>query len=295
MTAFLQQLVNGIALGSVYALLALGVTLVWGVLNVLNFAHAQFITWGAFGTWWALGRGLPTVVAVIVGIAVGAALAVLLQLTVIGALQRRSTSDEFSFVVATIGVGLLLETVVKILSGPQIQPFPPDAFPTGTIKLGAVELPSLQLVVLIATVVIMVVLGLWLRRTRLGRELRAVAYSREIAQLLGVNTRTVFVTAFAVSGGLAALAGTFVAAQTATVSYSSGSALLTLTFAAVVVGGMGSIPGALAGGLLLGLGQVLLGSYVSSALGEGFAYLLMAVVLVARPTGLFGQQAVSRA
>src|SRR4029077_15080684 len=100
---------------------------------------------------------------------------------------------------------------------------------------------------------IMVLLAVWLRRTRLGRELRAVAYSKEIAQLLGINSRRVFITAFAVSGGLAALAGTFVAAQTAALSYATGDVLLTLTFAAVVVGGMGSVPGALAGGLLLGI------------------------------------------
>ncbi|MTD15966.1 hypothetical protein GIS00_18685 [Nakamurella sp. YIM 132087] len=295
MNGFLQQLVNGIALGSVYALLALGVTLVWGVLNVLNFAHAQFITWGAFGAWFALQQGLPGILAVVVGVAVGALLAVLLQLTVISALQRRASSDEFSYVVVTIGTGLVLETVVKTLSDSQIKAFPVDALPSGSISLGPVDLPNLQLVVLGTTVVIMVLLAVWLRRTRLGRELRAVAYSREISSLLGVNTQKVFVTAFAVSGALAALAGTFVAAQTATVSYSSGGVLLTLTFAAVVVGGMGSIPGALAGGLLLGLGQVLLGSYVSSALGDGFAFVLMAIVLIARPTGLFGQQVVARA
>lgn len=284
---FFQQLVNGVALGSVYALLALGVTLVWGVLNVLNFAHAQFLTWGAFGSWLALEHHLPVWLAILIGMATGAVLAMIVERVVIAALQRRPDTDEFALVVATIGTGLLLETLVQYLSHTGIEQFPTAGFPTGNVDVGSVSLPILQLTVLGAAVGIMILLGGWLRYTRLGRELRAVAYSREISALLGINARRVFVTAFAISGALAALAGTFVSAQTATVSYSSGDALLTLTFAAVVVGGIGSVPGAVVGGLLLGVGQVLLLAYLSSDFGDGFAYVIMAVVLLIRPTGLF--------
>jgi branched-chain amino acid transport system permease protein len=295
MSYFFQQLVNGIALGSVYALLALGVTLVWGVLNVLNFAHAQFITWGTFGTWLALEHGLPAPLAILVGVAVGAVLAVLLERLIISTLARRPHTNEFTFVVATIGVGLLLETLIQSLSGSAIDRFPLTGFPSGNLLVGSVGIPDLQILILAVTAVITVLLAAWLRYASLGRELRAVAYSREIAQLLGINARRVFMTAFLISGGLAALAGTFVSAETATVSYSSGDALLTLTFAAVVVGGIGSAPGAVAGGLLLGVGQVMLAGYFSSNFSNGFAYVLMAAVLLIRPTGLFKQEVVVRA
>ncbi len=295
MSYFLQQLVNGVALGSVYALLALGVTLVWGVLNVLNFAHGQLVTWGAFGSCAALLNGIPVVPAILLGMLVAAVLAIAMERIVLGPLQRRAPGDEFAPVVATIGIALLLQTVIKVITDSELQRFPAAGFPSGTLDIAGVGLPKLQLVVLATTIVIMVALGLFLTRTRLGRELRAVAYSREVAELLGVNSRMVFALAFAISGALAALAGTFVVAQTRLVSFSTGDALLTLTFAAVVVGGMGSVTGAVAGGLVLGIGQVLIAAYTSSSFSDAFPYLLMALVLLIRPTGLFQQQAVARA
>jgi branched-chain amino acid transport system permease protein len=295
MSYFLQQLVNGVALGSVYALLALGVTLVWGVLNVLNFAHGQLVTWGAFASGAALLNGIPVVPSIAIGMLAAALLAVVIERVVLGPLQRRAPGDEFAPVVATIGVALLLQTLIKVLTGSELRRFQAGGFPNGTLEIAGVGLSKLQLVVLATTLVVMVVLGLWLTRTRLGRELRAVAYSREVAELLGVNSRVVFATAFAISGALAALAGTFVVAQTRLVSFSTGDALLTLTFAAVVVGGMGSVTGAVAGGLLLGIGQVLISAYTSSSFDDAFPYLLMALVLLIRPTGLFRQQAVARA
>lgn len=295
MSYFLQQLVNGVALGSVYALLALGVTLVWGVLNVLNFAHGQLVTWGAFGSGAALLNGIPVIPAILIGMLVAALLAVAMERIVLGPLQRRAPGDEFAPVVATIGVALLLQTLIKVITDSELRRFPAAGFPSGTIDVAGVGLPKLQLVVLATTLVVMVALGLWLTRTRLGRELRAVAYSREVSELLGINSRMVFAVAFAISGALAALAGTLVVAQTRLVSFSTGDALLTLTFAAVVVGGMGSVTGAVAGGLVLGIGQVLISAYTSSSFEDAFPYLLMALVLLIRPTGLFRQQAVARA
>jgi branched-chain amino acid transport system permease protein len=292
---FFQQLVNGVSLGSVYALLALGVTLVWGVLNVLNFAHAQFITWGAFGTYLALEHHISVALAILIGMATGAALAVVLERVIISVLVRRPQTNDFTFVVATIGAGLMLETLVQQLSGSAIDQFPAQGFPSGSWTVWSVSISQLEVTVLAATVLITVALGFWLRYTSLGRELRAVAYSREIAQLLGINARRVFITAFVISGALAALAGIFVSAETVTVSYSTGDALLTLTFAAVVVGGIGSVPGAVVGGLLIGVGQVMLAGYFSSNFSNGFAYVLMAAVLLIWPTGLFKQEVVARA
>ena len=294
MAEFLQQLVNGVALGSVFALLALGVTLVWGVLDVLNFSHGQFMTWGTFGTVLFLNRGYNTLIAIVLGMVVAALLAVVVEETVVAPLRRRS-SDLFAPVVATIGVGFVLETVLKIRTDGELRPVPLAGFPRGSINIGDVGIPKLQLVVLVTALVVMVVLGFWLTKTRRGRELRTVAYSREIGELLGINARAAFITAFAVSGALAALAGTFVAVQTSLVSYSSGGPLLLVIFAAIVIGGMGSVPGAVLGGLLLGVTQGMMAAYVSSSLANAAAFILMVIVLLFRPSGLIPQEVASRA
>lgn len=294
MEYFLQQAVNGVALGSVYALLALGVTLVWGVLNVLNFSHGMFVTWGAFGTFYAMSSGLPAWLAIVVGLSVGALLAVALERLVLTPLRAAGATDEFSQVVATIGVSMVLLSCVRWAFGSEIHTMPTEGFPSGSLELAGITIPRLQLLVLVSAVLTMVALGLFLARMRLGREIRAVAFSSEIAQLLGINARRVYVTAFAVSGALAALAGTFVAVQARTLSYSTGDTLLTLTFAAVVVGGMGSVKGAVVGGLILGIGEVLLGAYATTGFNDAIPYVLMAAVLLLKPQGLFAAKEVAR-
>ena len=294
MAEFVQQLINGVSIGSVYALLALGVTLVWGVLDVLNFAHAQFMVWGTFTVVLFLNRGWPVIPSIAAGMVVAGVLAIVVEEVVVSPLRRRS-SDLFAPVVATIGVGFVLETTMKIRTDGALKPVPRGGFPTKVYHVGDVNVPQLQLVVLITTLVIMVILGFFLTRTRLGRELRAVAYSREIAQLLGINSRVAFITAFAISGCLAALAGTFVAVQTSLVSYSFGNSLLLVIFAAIVIGGMGSPAGAVLGGLVLGVAQTMTSAYISTELSDAAAFILMFIVLLIRPTGLIPQRTASRA
>jgi branched-chain amino acid transport system permease protein len=161
--------------------------------------------------------------------------------------------------------------------------------------VGGVLIANLQILILAVTIGVMVILTLSLARTKAGRELRAVAESREVAELLGINSRKGFAIAFAISGVLAALAGMFVAIQQSLVTYDSGDALLLITFSAIVIGGMGSVPGAVAGGLVLGLGQVLVQAYVSADLANVWAFAIMIVVLLFRPGGIFAKTVVTRA
>jgi branched-chain amino acid transport system permease protein len=282
-----QQTVNGFALGATYALLGLGVTLIWGVLRVLNFAYGQFITWGAFGTLVALETHQPAVIAVPIGMAVAGVLAVVVDGTVLSFMRRRHSS-EFALVVATIGASYLLSTIAQWRSHSQTEAFPIDRFPHGSIHLGGTALPTLQLLTLGISVAVMIGLGYWLNRTKLGRATRTVAYSAETAELLGVNSRAIYALAVFVSGCLAALAGAFNSAVTATLSYSSGDQLLVVAFAVIVLGGMGSVPGAVVGGLLLGLVQVYTTVYVSGVFSQAITYLVIVAVLIVRPFGLFG-------
>lgn len=290
----MQQLINGLALGSVYALLGLGVTLVWGVLRVLNFAHAQLLTWGAFLTLGLLQAGTPVVLAVAGGMAGGAIAGVVVERVVIAAL-RRQRAPEFSYVVATIGVAFLMAAAIRWRTESQVVSFPLRGFPTAVVHIGSAVVPELHLVMLVLAILAMAALWLLIARTRFGRALRTVAYSPELAELLGVDSRAVYVVAFAISGFLAAGAGIFLAVTTATFSYSLGDPLLLPAFAVIIVGGMGSFPGAVVAGLLLGVTEVYVTAYISSVFEQVIVYALIFLTLLLRPSGLFGESETARA
>ncbi len=289
----MQQTINGLAVGSVYALLGLSVTLIWGVLHILTFTQAQILTWGAFGALAGLNRGWPVWLAVLLGMAVAGVLSVLIDATVLQALRRRRAS-EYAFVVVTIGVALMMQAILKYRTDSQFEAYSRKGFPRGAVEVFGQNVPRLQLVVLAVSLLAMAALGLWLRRTRFGRATRAVAYSRETAELLGINSRLVYSAAFLVSGALAALAGVFVSVSTANISYSSGDRLLLISFAVIILGGMGSVIGAVVGGLVLGVIEVYATAYVSSSFSEAVAFLVILVVLLVRPSGLFGEREVTR-
>jgi branched-chain amino acid transport system permease protein len=290
---FLQQTINGLAAGSVLALLALAVTLLWGVLGILNFAHSQLLTAGAVGTWFAVGAGLPSVPAILAGVLVAVVVALVLNTAVVAPLRRRQ-APEFAYVVATIGAGLIISQLLRAVFGPIQQPFPRGGFPAGNLELGSLIVPQLQVLVLAVGAAVMVALGLWLNRTRSGRALRTVAYSRETAELLGVRSTRVYALAFAVSGALAALGGTFVALDLGSLTYNVGDLLLLSVFTVVVIGGMGSPKGAMVGGLLLGLAQVYATVYVSSVFRQAVAMILILAFLMVRPNGIFGAEEATR-
>lgn len=293
MERLIQQTINGLSVGSIFALLGLGVTLVWGVLRVLNFAHAQILTWGAFATALAVNSGQHVLVAIAAGIASAVAISIVLDSTLIAALRRRGAPD-FAFAVATIGVALILEEILRWRTDAETRPFPRAGFPTGTIELGSITIPRLQIVILVVAVVVMALLAAWLKGSRMGRAIRTVAYSRETADLMGINSRLVYLVAFSISGALAALGGIFVSVDNAQISYSTGSPLLLVAFATMILGGMGSVRGAMVGGLALGLAQVYATVYVSSVFRQAVAMLIIVLVLVVRPQGLFGEPEAAR-
>lgn len=289
----MQQTINGLANGGIYALIGLGVTLIWGILGVLAFSHAQIATWGTFATLWALNHDLPGPTAVVVGMIVGGLLYALMDIVVLELLRRRH-AEEFSFVVATIGVAIILETVMRVRTNGGSEAFPRAGFPAGALHVAGLNIPWLQIVVLALSLAVAGGLGLLVNRTRFGTSLRAVAHSREVSELLGIDSRAAYFWAFLLSGALATLAGVFVAVTSASVSYSSNGRLLFIAIAVIVLGGMGSIKGAVIGGLALGLVEVYAVVYVSSQLRDAVANAFVLVVLVLRPQGLFGRAASTR-
>ncbi|WP_168187128.1 branched-chain amino acid ABC transporter permease [Williamsia sp. 1138] len=284
----LQQTINGISLGASYALLGLGVALIWGVLRVLNFAFGQFITWGAFACFYCLQAGVPTWLSMVIGMIVGGLLAVVVDSTVL-AYMRHKRSSEFAMVVATIGVSYLLMSIVQSYTDSQIEAFPAEKFPRGSVSIGSLEIPELVLMSLAIGIFMMAVLGIWLQYTKSGRATRTVSWSEDTAALLGVRSSTIFALSVFISGALAAVAGICISAATATLSYSTGDPLLVIAFAVIVIGGMGSVYGAMIGGLLLGLAQVYTTAYIANEFSEAVGYIAIILILVVRPSGLFGQ------
>jgi branched-chain amino acid transport system permease protein len=289
----MQQLINGLALGSTYALLGVGVTLVWGVLGILSFAHAQMMTWGAFAAYLTLEWGYPVPVAIIAGMVVAAALSVTMDLGFFTRL-RIEKAPEFAYVVVTIGFAQILGTIASARTDSQTLGFPRDGFPVEPLDIFGQNVPRLSIVMLVVSLAIVAGLTFWLNRTRSGMAVRAVAYSREIGELLGIDSRRVFALCFAVSGAMAALAGIFLSASSGQLSHSSNDGLLLIAFAVIVLGGMGSIRGAVVGGLVLGIVGVYATVYISPVFREAVAMLTIMLVLVLRPSGLFGEKVTAR-
>jgi branched-chain amino acid transport system permease protein len=289
----LQQMINGLSVGSSYALLGVSVALVWGVLRVLSFAQTQFMTWAAFATLLALHWGFPPILAVLAGIAVAAALSGLMDIVLFTPLRARR-AGEFAFVIVTIGAAQVLDSVAATRTPSGNLAFPRKGFPVEPLTVFGLNVPRLSVVMLAVSIVVVAVLGYWLKWTRSGIAVRAVSYSGETAELLGINSRRVFATCFMISGALAAVAGIFFAVSSAQVSHSANDPLLLVAFAATVLGGLGSIAGAVVGGLVLGLINVYATVYVSPAFGKAIGMLAILAVLVLRPSGLFGETVTER-
>lgn len=274
--------------------MGLGLTLVWGVLRVLNFAHPALLVWAGFSTLYFLDRGVPALVATVIGVGSASLLAVVLNVVVIQPLRRRS-APELAYVVATIGAGLVVETLLRWRVGAQFEPFPQQGFPTGSVEVLGVRVSQLQLTTLVVASLGLASMAAWLKFSRFGTATRLVADAPQSAPLLGINVSSVYIVSFAVSGALAGVAGVVLAVSAATISFSSGEIMLLPALAVMILGGLGSIWGAMAGGLVLGCAEVFAVSAISSDFKPAVSAIAILLVLLARPTGLFSRGAVDRA
>jgi branched-chain amino acid transport system permease protein len=312
----IQQIINGVMLGSIYALIALGYTMVYGILRIINFAHGDILMVGALTTLSgmnALNAHFPTLpplaqlgLALLLAMAVCALLAMAVERF---AYRRLRNAPRLAPLISGIGVSVLLQTVAMIvwsrnpLMFPQILPMDPIAVTHGS----EAHPPALITVTGIVTVTLAlaVMLGLWLlvEYTRLGRGMRAVAENPRIATLMGVNPNAIIILTFAIGGVFAALAGVMMASNYGSASFSMGFLPGIKAFTAAVLGGIGNIRGAMVGGLLLGLieslGAGYLGDLTNGVFGSNyqdiFAFMVLILVLVFRPAGLLGERVAHRA
>jgi branched-chain amino acid transport system permease protein len=284
LTLFLQQLVNGIALGSVYALVALGLTLVYGVLKVPNFAHGALYTAGAYVAYMMLTRvGMPYLLAIVAAMAVVAVLGAAVQWVVFRPLEGKSPVHAM---IAALGVLFFLEGTADVIWGPDFRQVPSPL--DGVVSLGPINITEQRVLVIVAAIATMSALYWLLKKTMVGMSIEAMAQDREGALLVGIDTRRVALVTFALSGVLAAIAGSLIA-PLVLVFPTMGAVIVLKAFVIVILGGMGSVPGAIVGGYLLALAETMAGTYVAFAFSELIAFAMLTVVLFVKPTGLFAK------
>lgn len=284
MELFFQQLFNGLTLGSVYILVGIGLTLVFGILHVPNFAHGSLYLIGGYITLMVMkGMGVHYFVAVILSILAIALLAVLMERLVFNPLRDAPPIHDK---IAAIGLVLFFEALISLIWGTEyhrmITPF------DSTITVAGVAMTTQRMLVIVVAVAVVILLQLFLKKTMIGASILAMAQNREGAFLVGINANAVAMMTFAISGALAAIAAS-IASPINLVFPAMGHLVILKAFVVVIIGGMGSVPGAIIGGMILGISESLGATYISNDYKDMIAFLLLIIIMTARPKGLFAK------
>ena len=293
MTDFLQQLIIGLRLGSVYALVALGYTMVYGIIRLINFAHGDFIMVGGYTLYFTVpillhSMGLPAWTGVIAAIVICALVGVLVELVAYRPVRRKGTS--MSALITAIAMSLLLENLAQAIPamGPNPRVISDEIFSTAPMSLGGVSVNMAAVITIVIAAVVMAALQIFVQKTKLVRAMRAVSENKEASTLVGINVNRTIVTTFAIGSGLAAIAALMYCAQYHTVT-TMGSMLVLKAFVAAVMGGIGLIPGAMLGGIVVGIIEALVTAYISSSLANAVVFLILIVMLLVKPAGILGK------
>ena len=283
-----QQLLNALVVGSVYALFALGFTLIFGVHHILNLAHGAVFMWGAFvGLYAVTWLHAPFAVALIGAALVAGLLSVALDWIAFRPLRKRG-APEFSAIISSIGAGLILMNIAQRASQTRVMRYPFGTFPIEVYSAFGLRVTLLQLTIVGSVALIVTLLFLYLFYTGFGRQIRAVAIDERTASLLGVDPRRVYFQTFFISGALAGAAGVLIGIAFNSVHFLMGEPYMLRAFVVIVLGGLGSIAGAVIAGLLLGLIQTMTIAYISTDLSDAVIFSLLFLILLVRPTGFFG-------
>lgn len=296
MEQFFQQLTNGLAVGGIYALIALGYTMVYGVLKLINFAHSDLFTLGAYlgltllssllltdrlGPFW----GTLLLAAMVMGL-----------IALVGALLDRVAyrplreSPRLSAVVSALGASIFLQNTIMLIYGARFQVYPQNILPATALNLFGIQVPVIRLLVLLASLALMTVLYLFIQKTRIGTAIRAAAIDQGAARLMGIDVNRVILLVFMIGPALGGAAGLMVGLYYGQINFTMGWVYGLKAFTAAILGGIGNIPGAMVGGLLLGIIEALGATYLSVAWKDAIAFLVLILILIVRPTGLLGER-----
>ena len=285
--SFLNYLISGISLGSVYAIIALGYTMVYGIAKMLNFAHGDVIMVGAYVVFYSTAAGMPAIPAVLLSVVICTVLGMAIEAVAYRPL--RSAASPLAVLITAIGVSYLLQNLALLFWSSNTKSF------TSVVKIPALKAAGLNIsgetiVTILACIVIVVGLTLFINKTKPGQAMLAVSEDKGAAQLMGINVNATIALTFAIGSGLAAIAGVLLCSAYPSLTPYTGSMPGIKAFVAAVFGGIGSIPGAMIGGILLGIIEIFGKAYISSQLADAIVFAVLIVVLLVKPTGLLGKQ-----
>ena len=309
MDVFLQQTINGLVLGSMYAMIALGYTMVYGIINLINFAHGEVLMVGALTSWTMIGMmrdgmpGAPGWVILLMATVIACVVAATLNFTIEKLAYRPlRNSPKLAPLITAIGMSILLQTLAMIIWKPNYKPYP-TLLPSTPIQLGGASITPTQVMILVVTAVSLTVLMWVVNSTKLGRAMRATAENPRVAGLMGVRPDVVISATFIIGAVLAAIAGVMYASNYGTAHHSMGFLPGLKAFTAAVFGGIGNLSGAVVGGILLGLIEAIGAGYIGDLTGgllgshytDIFAFIVLIIVLTLRPSGIMGERVADRA
>ena len=296
MNEFLQQLINGLAVGGIYALVALGYTMVYGVLKLINFAHGDIFTIGAYLGMTLLVSGglsgsmtpvLAVGLVVIIVFGLVALLGVALERVAYRPLRK---ANRHAAGVSALGASIVFQNAVMLIYGARVYVYPENLIPTLTFNIFGLNVPLMRVIVIVSSLVLMLALYAFINRTRMGTAIRAVAIDQGAARLMGINVDRVISLVFFIGAGLGGVAGVMVGTYYGQIDFTMGWSYGLKAFTAAILGGIGNIPGAMIGGLLLGVIEALGASYLAMAWKDAIAFLVLILILIIRPTGLLGER-----
>ena len=296
MEEFLTQLTNGLAVGGIYALIALGYTMVYGVLRLINFAHGDLFTLGAYlGFSLLVSFGLSGHIDGLVG----ALVLILTSLGFVGlagvvlervAYRPLRNADRLAAVVSALGASIFLSNALMLIYGARPQVYPGRLLPTAAVTVLGVEIPVTRIMLFCASVLLMLLLYWFIHRTRVGAAIRAVAIDQGAAKLVGIDVNRIIALVFLIGPALGGSAGVMVGLYYGQITYDMGMSYGLKAFIAAILGGIGNIPGAMLGGLLLGVFEALGTAYFAVGWKDAFAFCLLILILIVRPTGILGER-----
>jgi branched-chain amino acid transport system permease protein len=285
--SFLNNVITGISLGSIYAIIALGYTMVYGIAKMLNFAHGDVIMVGAYMCFFAMGNfDLPPAVGVLLAVVVCTVLGVVIERL---AYKPLRSAPSLAVLITAIGVSYLLQNGAQILWGAATKTFRPIVEGSLPLAPGQLSISYVAILSVVCCIVVMAALTLFTGKTKMGKAMRACSEDKGAAQLMGIDVNTTISMTFAIGSALAALAGVLMCSAYPVLSPTTGSMPGIKAFTAAVFGGIGSIPGALLGGLLLGVIEIFAGAYISTDLANAVVFAVLIIVLLVRPAGLMGK------
>jgi len=282
---FLNQIINGLSTGSVYALVAIGYTMVYGIGKMINFAHGEIIMVSAYISMLSINAGVPVPFALLLSIVLTALVGVVMEKVAYKPLRGKGSLEVL---ITAIGVSYLLQNVFMLVFTSSARTFP-SIMPTGSLEVGGLSITYITLITLIITALCTAGLLLFINKTKMGKAMRAVSEDQGAAQLMGINVSTTISLAFAIGSGIGAIGGAIYGAKYSNINPYIGTMLGIKAFIAAVFGGIGSVPGAMIGGLVLGVAESLTIAYLSSDFSDAIVFGILILVLLIKPAGLFGK------